>query len=612
MAGPETVETFAIVLSLAAATLVSEDAACIAAGVLVAEGRLGFFPATIACFVGITAGDLILFIAGRLLGRRVLGWRFPARWITPGALQAAADWLDRRGAVVVLASRFAPGTRLATYFAAGMLRTRARRFALWFTLAAAVWTPLVVGMSAFAGGQVSAGAIGASSGLLVRSLVALGCVMALMKVARWLARWQTRRRLVGLFRRIVRWEFWPPWVFYPPVVAYIGVLMLRHRAVTLFTAANPGMPGGGFIGESKFEILSRLSGAGAAIARSSLLPATLSPAERLRAVLQFMDAAALRFPIVLKPDQGQRGTGVRIVRSPDALAKDLSNAGDLIVQEYAPGHEFGVFYYRHPGSARGRIFSITEKRFPTVTGDGRRTLAELILADDRAVCQERVHRRAHARQLDLVLPKGETVQLVEIGSHCRGSLFLDASALVTPALEEAFDGIAKEFDGFYFGRFDVRTPSVADFTRGRSFTIVELNGVTSEATNIYDPGNSIVTAYRVLFRQWRIAFAIGAANRARGARTATVAELARMVLAYRKAAYERGRSGMAGSRRPRWIRLGHVRPGPAAALSRPPVDGDDAADRTSDARQRPRSLGGYSGWPLRAFVAALRAGRGAS
>jgi len=48
--------------------------------------------------------------------------------------------------------------------------------------------------------------------------------------------------------------------------------------------------------------------------------------------------------------------------------------------------------------------------------------------------------------------------------------------------------------------------------------IVELNGVTSEATHIYDPKLSLFGAYRVLFEQWRIAFEIGYLNRTRGIR----------------------------------------------------------------------------------------------
>ena len=46
--------------------------------------------------------------------------------------------------------------------------------------------------------------------------------------------------------------------------------------------------------------------------------------------------------------------------------------------------------------------------------------------------------------------------------------------------------------------------------------MIELNGVTSEATNIYDARHSLADAYRVLFEQWSLAFEIGAANRERG------------------------------------------------------------------------------------------------
>ena len=58
---------------------------------------------------------------------------------------------------------------------------------------------------------------------------------------------------------------------------------------------------------------------------------------------------------------------------------------DSILQEYVHGLEFGLFYVRRPSEERGRIFSITEKRLPVVTGDGERSLEELILDDERAV-----------------------------------------------------------------------------------------------------------------------------------------------------------------------------------------------------------------------------------
>jgi hypothetical protein len=131
---------------------------------------------------------------------------------------------------------------------------------------------------------------------------------------------------------------------------------------------------------------------------------------------------------------------------------------------------------------------------------------------------------------------GEAVQLVELGTHCRGAFFLDGAAVKTPALAEAIDRVSRGFAGFYFGRFDIRTPSVEDFKRGENFKVIELNGVTSEATHIYDPGHGLLAAYRTLCQQWRIAFAIGAQNRARGVPPTPVRALIRLLAEYRRAA----------------------------------------------------------------------------
>ena len=56
-------------------------------------------------------------------------------------------------------------------------------------------------------------------------------------------------------RRWAHWEFWPARLFYLPVAAYYCWLALRYRSFTLPSAANPGMPTGGFVGESKYAII---------------------------------------------------------------------------------------------------------------------------------------------------------------------------------------------------------------------------------------------------------------------------------------------------------------------------------------------------------------------
>jgi membrane protein DedA with SNARE-associated domain len=523
------VGALALFFLLAAATLVSEDATCVTAGLLVARGDASFAVAAGGSLFGIFFGDLLLFLAGRFMGRPALRVA-PLKWLVRAAdVERSSDWFERRGPAVILLSRFLPGTRLPTYFAAGLLETSFWRFTLYFLLAAAVWTPLLVGLAALLGAEAVNSTLMPGEGALAKLLLVGLAAFAVVKFALRLASFRGRRRLVSRWRRLVRWEFWPPCVFYPPVVVYVLLLGIKHRCLTLFTCANPSISAGGFVGESKIEILSGLSSTRrgrARVARAVLIEGSLSACARVCAARAFIKEGGLKFPVVVKPNVGQRGEGVRVVRSGRELEEVIRGAErDLLVQEYAPGFEFGVFYCRLPGEERGHIFSITEKRFPAVSGDGESTLEELILKDERAVCMAKTYMKRHAARLGEVLPRGETFPLVELGSHCRGALFLDGSRFQTDALERVIDRLCRGFRGFYFGRFDIRTPSLEDFRRGRNFKVVELNGVTSEATHIYDPTHGLLEAYRVLFTQWRLAFKIGARNRERGARPTPLAGL---------------------------------------------------------------------------------------
>lgn len=342
------------------------------------------------------------------------------------------------------------------------------------------------------------------------------------------------RLLVSRWRRTTRWEFWPTWAFYSPLLPYLGYLAVKHRGAAVVTAANPAIEAGGFVRESKYAILQGLAGAGEFVARSCLIPADLSFNDRQATAVAFMTRHALTYPLVLKPNYGQRGSGVVVVRSGDELTSCLSTLTvDTIVQEHVRGAEFGVFYYRRPSEPSGRIFSITEKRFPFVVGDGRRSLEALILDDERAVCAARLYLERFKARLQTIPSAGERVALAELGTHCRGAMFLDGAHVWTRELEEQFDRIARSFDGFYFGRFDVRVHGGLDaFRAGEGFTIIELNGVTSEATHIYDPSTPLRRAYRVLMEQWRIAFEIGAENRRRGVEPTPVSTLVRLTREY--------------------------------------------------------------------------------
>lgn len=517
-----------LVCLIAAATLISEDLTCVAAGILVAQGRMGFLAATTACFTGILFGDLLLYGVGRYLGGSALR-RVPMKWIlSPEKLRRGSEWLERRGPIVVILSRFLPGTRLGTYLAAGLLRMKFRRFVGYFVVAVALWTPLVVGLSSSLGGRAYDLIEAFSQYALLGFVVAFASVWAVVRLIPRLLTYRGRRLLVGVWGRVMHWEFWPVWLLYIPVVVWIFWLGIRNGSFTVFTAANPAMPEGGFTGESKADILNSLDPQ--AIAKFARVGVALSIEARIVTVVKFMADHGLSCPIVLKPDVGQRGRGVAIVHSTREIAAFcVATQEDFLVQEFIGGAEFGVFYYRFPGEERGRVFSMTRKIFPVVTGDGETSLENLILADERAVKMATTYFRRFESDLARVPAIAEKVRLVDVGTHRLGADFVDAAAYLTDEFEDEVDRLACQYSGFFFGRFDVRFPNFDGTRLDRNFKILELNGVTSEATHIYDPKIGLIDAYKALFEQWSIAFNIGKANMERGAQVTSLRELLRGV-----------------------------------------------------------------------------------
>lgn len=523
----------------ALATFVLEDPTTVGAGLLVADGKMGFVTAFVGVSVGIALGDMGLYGGGRLLGPRLAG-RGP---LTPERLERAEGWFQNNVIQAVVFSRFVPGMRLPTYFGAGILRAPFWRFAVTAIVASVVWTMM-----------------------LLTATVALGRQI-LPILGRW--RWPVAivaLLLMVLFQRRVgsrgsegpqkvpvvsSFEFWPPWLFYIPVAFKWLQLAIRHRGLLLPTAANPSIEGGGFIGESKAEIL-------------DLVPApqrkwvarwiTAVGGQDVEVVGKAMRDADLDFPVVAKPDVGQRGAGVQPMYGYHDLrtyTESFPADATFIVQELAGGavgpgppqdhpsgfgdaREAGVMWWRRPGESQGTVSSITLKIFPEVGGDGLRTLGELIDADPRARYIARTYRQRHRSDLDLVLDDGEVFPLVFAGNHCQGAIFRDGTALVTPELSARIENLARSIPDFWFGRFDIRFDDLGQFLRGEDFKIIEINGASAEATHIWDASITLREAYSVLFEQFDVLFSIGAANRKRGIKPLSVSRFLHDLGAYRK------------------------------------------------------------------------------
>lgn len=317
----------------------------------------------------------------------------------------------------------------------------------------------------------------------------------------------------------------PALLFYLPVLLHCFRLALRHRGFMLPSVANPHILCGGFRGESKMSYLQQIP---------PVLQHWVAPSLRVVAAVdivrprglahlqrQIVDRG-LAFPLVVKPDIGSQGYGVRLLRHLGELGTYLAGfpVGEaLILQDYVDWQgEAGVLYVRLPGEPQGRIFSLGFRSFPHVVGDGQSTLAELIETDPRTSRMARRHRKAAAAQLSRVPAKGELVRLSLLGSVRIGALYYDGGDYVTPALTARFDEIARAMPEFYFGRFDVRFKSVEALGRGEDFQILEVNGASAEAIHIWDPEQTVRETYRVLFEQFRLLYEIGAHNRDRGHR----------------------------------------------------------------------------------------------
>lgn len=316
-------------------------------------------------------------------------------------------------------------------------------------------------------------------------------------------------------------EFWPQYLFYAPMCLYWIWLSARFGGMTLPTIANPRIPFGGWIGESKARVFETAG----PTARTLIAPWRLfhcSPDLSPSRILEQAAAAGITLPCIAKPDKGCRGTGVRRIRTPEELADYIAgypNGEDFLLQQLVDHEaEAGIFYVRPPGDTRGQIISVTLKYFPYVEGDGRATLEQLIRRDPRAGRLAHVYLPRHAHRLEWVVPKGQPVRIAYAGSHSRGTIFRNGNSFATPAMTQAFDRIAQDLDEFHFGRFDVRFTDIAALQDGRGFSIVEINGAGAESTHVWDRNTTLGQAFRDLMQQYRLLWQIGAANARRGFR----------------------------------------------------------------------------------------------
>ncbi|MCU0382795.1 MAG: hypothetical protein MUF68_01900 [Cyclobacteriaceae bacterium] len=311
--------------------------------------------------------------------------------------------------------------------------------------------------------------------------------------------------------RLRHWEYWPFGIVQLPAIFYYLWLSIKARSFFFFTASNPAIEMGGLLGESKNKILSTIPERYKAKSKLIVRPVTLQQ------LFLLLKEEAFTYPVIFKPDLGERGFFVRRINNEEDAQQYLKEfPHDFLVQEYVElPLEFGVFYKRYPNQKFGVVFSITGKEFLSVKGNGIATLQQLILQKDRAKLQWEKLKEVWKDNLQSIPNEGEEIILNKIGNHSLGTQFTNGNYLISEKLNNSFDNIAKNIPDFYYGRFDLRCNSISDLENG-IVKVVELNGCGAEPAHIYEPGYSFFKATKEIIEHWKSIYDIAIQNNKNG------------------------------------------------------------------------------------------------
>jgi len=323
--------------------------------------------------------------------------------------------------------------------------------------------------------------------------------------------WQ-RIRNSSLFIKMGSWEYWPIYIVNIPVVFIWLFYAIRSRSLFFFSTVNPVIETGGVFGESKINILNRIP--------KDYLPVTIfikaETSEEI--VLQKLKTSNLTYPIIAKPNVGERGLLVaKIENESELLQYTQSNKVDFLIQEFISlALEVSILHYRFPDQQKGKVTSICIKDTLKVTGDGVSNIESLMEKYPRAKLQLERFQSEFSELLKQVPKKGELVELEPIGNHCRGTTFLNGNEHIDENLDRIFDAISLQMEGIYYGRFDMKCSSIDAIKKGEKFKVLEFNGIASEPAHIYDPSYPVWKAYKDIYQHWKIIYQIGKQQRAKG------------------------------------------------------------------------------------------------
>lgn len=311
------------------------------------------------------------------------------------------------------------------------------------------------------------------------------------------------KKLNLFFHRLRHWEYWPVWAVYFPCFFQYLYYAAKSRSWVFFSVANPGIKNGGAFFVPKDEIYNQLP--------KSLIPKTLliQKSEHIENIKNWYTQNNINYPLLLKPNHGLRGLGLKIIYTEKELTDFLPqiNAPYLVQEFITDKEEVGIFFVKNPSNGKVQITSIVRKEFMSITGNGKVTIEALLLQNPRYAMQLDSVKKDPSINLQTIPAPNQIIELPKIGNHSRGTIFKDGKNLNTPKLNQTITRILSHLPEVYYGRLDIKFDTTKNLQDG-IFKIIELNGAFSEPAHIYDPNYSIWNAWKTITQHFQYLYNI--------------------------------------------------------------------------------------------------------
>lgn len=145
---------FCILLACGLGLPIPEDITLFAAGLSAYYGLTDLWVVMILSYVGVLVGDSVIFVLGRVYGRKLTKKWFFHKLLPDERLNAVQTKFHQRGNGLIFLARFMPGLRAPIFFSAGTLHLPPRIFLSYDGLAALISVPVIIGAVYYFGDEL--------------------------------------------------------------------------------------------------------------------------------------------------------------------------------------------------------------------------------------------------------------------------------------------------------------------------------------------------------------------------------------------------------------------------------------------------------------------------